>query len=228
LPLGEHAVEELAILVAGRHQLARRPVPDPAGILAVLALRLAADDVRDAREGHQVPLVGGVDEDPGRERRAVLRDDLGDPRPLLHDAAALAEAMLAEDLDLRLLGHPVEDRLGHVGLDEPGDHVAERPRAVVRAGIPVELVRVSGDHLGAGGVGPRQPAGDHPPDVPLRLDEGDPEPLTRRGHGGDHARSRAAVDHHIELGGGRRGTPRHSEEQRQARGESPSHAGNPF
>ena len=51
--------------------------------LAVLGVRLAADVVRDAGRGHQVALVGGVDEHPAAVGLAAERPDRDDPRPLL-------------------------------------------------------------------------------------------------------------------------------------------------
>ena len=89
--------------------------------LAVGGVGLAADVIADARLGHEVAFVGGVDEHLAGEFTTALHDDLHDARAVLDHALLEVETFAVDHRHLVAGGleHLVIDRGGYVGFERP-------------------------------------------------------------------------------------------------------------
>jgi len=89
--------------------------------LPVFRAALAADRIRDAGLLHEVALIRAIDEDASRKELAVFGLQARDASPLLHYRP---EPMPVEHLDTSFAQPVVQDLLGHVRLEQPGDRLA--------------------------------------------------------------------------------------------------------
>jgi len=221
---GLHPEDEAAGWVAGTHvrihgaaEVVRRGdllAAQQVGLVAVVGLAeggvgLPSDHVLHAGLGHQVALVGRVDEDAPAETPAGLHRDRLNPRAGLRHARLEIEALSAHDLHLGLPQEVVEDLLGHLRLEEE-HHVLLRIVLVAaevlgspvlpgrRVGIValhplVELPREAADRLLLPDIGRPQSPAREAAEVPPRLDQYHGLSHARRRHGGRDAARRAAV-----------------------------------
>ena len=86
---------------------------------AVLGIRLASDDERHAGGGHEIALVGRVDEDPAVIRCAVQGADRRNARTVPGHAGYAVQFCIHHDPDLRRCEHAAEDVFRDVRLEEP-------------------------------------------------------------------------------------------------------------
>ena len=157
--------------------------------LAVGLVGLAADVVGDAGRGHQVALVGGVDEHLAAVGLARFHRDRDETPAVLADAVLPIEPLAEDDRDFVFAEEIVEDGLGDVRLEGPGRVLAAvvawplEIRAllvfpvflvlVVAADAAVEIARDAADGLLVADVGGAQSAGGHAAQVLARLDQHD-------------------------------------------------------
>ena len=185
--------------------------------LAVLAVRLAPDDVRHARLRHEVALIGAVDEHLRAELFAALGDDLPDTRAVHDDARIEVDPLVEDDGHAVVCEHLAEDLFRHVRLEHPlhaqpvvlarvNIH-AERlkvlfarlrsPRRIVEIVLVhavVELVRKPADDLLVRHVGRAEPGARKPADEVGLGDEQHAHALLLCRDGGGDARARRTVD----------------------------------
>ena len=170
----------------------------------MLRAALSPDDPRDAGGGHQVALVGAVDEDPGREG-ALGRPQRGDPGPgFFHHP----QGATGDDGDAGLLKHPPGDAARDARFEDPtdpgglvlrvvrgrsaaGDIVLRDPRMPLleeaREGFPAHLV----------GITVAEPAGAESAEMRGRLEQDDLGAFPGRRDGGAEAPGRRAVDEDV-------------------------------
>ena len=202
-----------------------QPPLDAVDRLAVDLVRLAPDRIGHARRGHQVPLVGAVEEYPAAVRVAAQRPD-GLDSPVFDFDSELrltVEIFAAANVETVSLLPAFENRERRGRLERPHrvgalragalavrTVVGERlPRPVLRIGIPrphvaVELARDATEGLLAPDVGLAEPAGRQPPDPPRRFDQDRPEPHPLRLHRRGDPRRGRPVDHQVVLRSDRR------------------------
>ena len=179
--------------------------------LAIFGIRLATDRERHAGGGHQVPLVGRVDEDGAAIGPAVEGGHRRDAFAVHRHAAVAIEPGVADDRDLVLGDEGLEGELGDVGLEGPlgvglgavlavVGRVLEGPGlglVVVGLEAAVELAGDAADGVLAARVGPAEAAAGHAAEVLIGRDDHDrlahPSGLHRRGDPGGGA----AVDDHV-------------------------------
>ena len=135
--------------------------------LAVEAIRLSAHCVADARRGHQVADIGGVDEDLRREDLAGERAEGGDPVALLgHATRPTVQLFIHPDFQSAFLHQAVDGGLGHVRLE-----VIHVGLAVVSADAAVDLAGHAADRLALVDVARGEPAARHAPEELGRIDQ---------------------------------------------------------
>ena len=227
-------------LLVRRSRTAPVGVADAGQRLVILVAAFAGERVRDARGGHEVALVGRVDEHlrgdrPPRVARAG-DDDAADPRPIL---GRLNEPRFTEHGHSRLLDEFVEHLLGHVRLDCVGaaGAAATAPDRLVWL-IPRELLAVAGhepreklasdaaDRPWITDIDGGEAARGHAAEVPPRLDEHRVLPHAGRLHGRHHAPRGAAIDGDVAREIGRRGRSRRQAEHRGQRENATTQHGN--
>ena len=187
-------------------------------LLVVGTSRLASHVVLDAGRGHEIALVGRVDEHPSRVRPSAQHPDGRDAAAVLGDAMRSIQPFIAMNGNLVLAHERFEDLLRHVRLEDP-----HRPLlavdggcalalvAVFLAALPlprvrtlillpdavIELARQAADHRLVAGVGESQPAAGQPAQVCVGPDDHHRLAHPLRLNGGNHAGGGAAVDHQV-------------------------------
>ena len=145
-----HALTSHHTAIFSWHQVTRTRsiflgVVDAVVGLAILGIALAHQSEAHPRLGHEVALVGGVDEDFGRKFTAVLGDQSGDSRTVLRRRL---QPRVALHIHTRLLAHLVEELLGLVWLDGVGS-TGGWPTALVFEGfVPSQFHADGGRELG--------------------------------------------------------------------------------
>src|SRR5690606_31221222 len=91
----------------------------PGPFLTVVAAAFAADVVAHAGGGHEIALVGGVDEHLAAIGAAAEGPDRHDPAVLAGDAPFAVEPLVTVHLDFIVANEVFEDLLGDVGLEVP-------------------------------------------------------------------------------------------------------------
>lgn len=116
--------------------------------LAILGAGFAADVISDAGGGHEVALVGGVDEHLPGVGLAAEGGDRSDAGCGFFHAGGAVEPFVADDGDLILADEVLENLLGSGGLEDPRGAVF-----AVDGGRALALVAVFGFLLPAPRIG---------------------------------------------------------------------------
>ena len=168
---------------------------DAIELLAEVGVGFAAGDLRDAGEGHQVPFVGGVEEDLAAGAVAVLEDEPCEAVTLLLD---LREAVFEEDRHVEVGEHRQEEPLDLGGaLDLLLEEIEEDRLRHAADGLLLAVVHVA------------QAGGGHSADVAAEDEDGGRLAHLLRLAGGGDRRGAGAVDHDVEVVGLRLGDLRH-------------------
>jgi hypothetical protein len=114
---------------------------------AELGVGLAADAVGDAGLGHEIALVGGVDEHFGADDAAGFEADRGQAGAGFLDGAGEIEALAAEDGEVVLAHEVLEDFFRDVRLEGPHGGLAGVGGGLADAAIRAD--RLAGPGLGA-------------------------------------------------------------------------------
>ena len=192
---------------------------------AELGVGLAADAVGDAGLGHEVALVGGVDEDFGADDAAGFEADRGQARAGFLDGAGEIEALAAEDGEVVLAHEVLEDFFRDVRFEGPhggfagvGGGLADAAiradrlagpglgTSVVLGDALVEIAGETADGAFVADVGLAEAAAAESAEAGVGADENDGVAEAGGLDGGDDAAGGAAVDADVSFdgrGGGR-------------------------
>ncbi len=204
--------------VAGLHAIESLPV---------LAVRFPTHRETHARSGHEVALVGGVDEHPAGKSVSGEHLDGENAAILLFNPVRAIEPLVAVHRDVVFLHEFLEDPLRHVRFENPHGALATvdggralSPVSVLGALLPlpgcvvlvilpdavVELPGESADHALLSGVGPAQASRGKSAEMLVRAHDHDRLAHALGLHGGHDTRGRAAVDDDVvDLSGEGRG-----------------------
>ena len=207
----------------------QHPCLHPVPLFAVGILRFPANMIIHSRRGHQVALVGGVDEHFSVIHPAAKHGDGGDAPGLPGHALArrTLKPLIAMNGNLVLPHETLEHLLGHVRFEDP--HRAHGPvngrgalplvavlftflplpgfgLVVLKPKLMIKFTGKSADSLFVAGIGETQSTSREPAQVFIRAnDEGAPAHFPGL-HRGNHSGARAAVhDQVIHLGRGKGG-----------------------
>ena len=160
--------------------------------LSELVLALASRKIADAGAGHQVSLVGGVDEEWGAEASPIFHRHGKDAPVAGLDAVLLPESGMEDDIHAGLGEHTVEDLLGDLAFQ--GDlHPVRRP--VMGADGAQEVGGIATDGGRPADIDVADTAGGQASDVGRPLDQGHAQAFPCAGISGDHAgRSTSVYD----------------------------------
>ena len=213
---------------------------------AVGGVGFAADVVADACLGHQVALVGRIDEDLAGEFTAALHHDLHDARAVFHDALLEVEAFAEDDRHLVAGGleHLVVDGGGHMGFEGPHRTFVGRVAmgalgeiglaglvdpfrvlGVIFGDARIEFAGQSADRLLVADIGGAETAGGQAAEELRRLDQHGRPAFAGRLDGRGDAAGGSAVDDDIL--GGEGGGQAEEGQQQGAHGGAPMSAGPP-
>ena len=172
-----HAIRvdvERELVVGGVREL------DAVERLAIGRVALTPDGEADARSGHQVALIGRVDEDLSLETLPRLRAEGGDAIAVHLDPALRAvEWLIAHDGDARLLCPILEDALGDLRFELPHriavDKILgpggtrgvgpDRRVVIISLHLAIEFERQAADRAMVAGVGPAEAVGRHAAEI---------------------------------------------------------------
>ena len=178
-------ISRLAIRIHGHGKIVRLAELHAVDRLAVRRVALATDVIRDARGGHQIALVGRINEYFCAHRVAVLDADGLDARAVLHD---ILQPVLVVNGHARFLEQLLK-RLLRLGRTEAGG----------LADLRIHFIRKSADGLAVADVRRSEPARSHPADVPPHHHEHCLFPHARRLHRSRDAARSPAVHADVRL-----------------------------